>query len=322
MLLFSLIILGISIFISIKSYSYYKKSQEIKEEKIVKEQKNKEEILEQIEQQRKELNNIRKEKELTLKEKESLTDQNNIIKQQINDLTSSIKKIEEEQKQSVNEQVEQYRKEQYEKAQQDLDDFLNKSYLQKQDITSQIAQEENSLLDLKNKQQVINEAILRKKEIAEQTDFYRIIITEDEKQDIAALLEVENRIKNKEAIRRLIWDLYIKRPLGEMEKRVLKNQEISGIYKITNIETEESYIGKSTNIKTRWVNHLKTVIGLDGAAHSTLHTRMEKDGFWNYSFEVLEEVEKSQLSSREAYWINFYDTKKYGLNMKEGSYGT
>lgn len=49
---------------------------------------------------------------------------------------------------------------------------------------------------------------------------------------------------------------------------------------------------------------------------------MEKDGLWNYTFEVLEEINKDNLSAREAYWINFYDTKNYGLNMKEGSYGT
>ena len=102
-----------------------------------------------------------------------------------------------------------------------------------------------------------------------------------------------------------------------MIKRVTGGRDISGIYKITYIKTGESYIGKTTNIKTRWQNHIRTVIGLEGAAHSTLHTHMEKNGLWNYTFEILEEVSKDKLTEREKFYINLYNTTKQ-LNMREG----
>ncbi|MBQ4060550.1 MAG: GIY-YIG nuclease family protein [Bacilli bacterium] len=103
-----------------------------------------------------------------------------------------------------------------------------------------------------------------------------------------------------------------------MIKRITNGKKISGIYKITYLKTGEAYIGKTTDISTRWTNHIKTVCGLEGAAHSTLHTYMEDKGLWNFTFEILEEVEKDKLSEREAYYIDFYDTKHYGLNMKKG----
>lgn len=238
------------------------------------------------------------------------------------ELQSQLEALKEFGTDQVNEQLEEYRKKEEANLQNELSQYVYNCEKKKDQIVAEICDAEEKLKDLKKKQDTINQAILRKKEAEEQTDYYKVIIPLNDQKDIQALLEIESRIRNKEAIRKLIWDLYIKRPLAEMEKRVLQNKDVCGIYKITNIQTQEAYIGKSTNIKTRWINHLKTVIGLSGAARSTLHNRMEKDGLWNYTFEVLEEVEKDHLSAREAYWINFYDTKNYGLNMKEGSYGT
>jgi hypothetical protein len=45
---------------------------------------------------------------------------------------------------------------------------------------------------------------------------------------------------------------------------------------------------------------------------------MEKEGVWNFTFELLEEVPKDQLNEREKYYIDFYDSKKYGLNIRSG----
>jgi hypothetical protein len=44
---------------------------------------------------------------------------------------------------------------------------------------------------------------------------------------------------------------------------------------------------------------------------------MARDGLWNYTFEILEEVDKDHLSSRESYYIDLYGTKTQ-LNMKAG----
>ena len=52
-------------------------------------------------------------------------------------------------------------------------------------------------------------------------------------------------------------------------------------------------------------------------SHSTKFL-MEEDGIWNWKFELVEKVSKEALGEREKFWINFYDSKKFGLNEKNG----
>ena len=76
-----------------------------------------------------------------------------------------------------------------------------------------------------------------------------------------------------------------------MVKRVLQGGAPSGIYKITRLKTGEVYIGKSTNVKDRWIQHCKTVYGAGTIAHSILHTTMAKDGLEQFTFELVEAIE-------------------------------
>lgn len=189
--------------------------------------------------------------------------------------------------------------------------------------TLEIYQEEltaikNELDEFQAKRAAVNEAIRREKELSEQELFYSIDVPEADREDIQVLQSMDARLHNRDVIPKLIWELFIRRPTQEMIKRVTGGRKFGGIYKITYKKTGEAYIGKSTDISTRWQNHIKTVIGLEGAARSTLHTRMARDGLWNYTFEVLEELNKDELSARETYYINLYGTKNQ-LNMKEGS---
>ena len=171
--------------------------------------------------------------------------------------------------------------------------------------------------DYRAKRDAINEAVLREKQIQEQEEFYRICISNEAQQDIQVLEQIRNKLSNREALSKLIWEVFIQRPTTEMIKRVTAGRDIGGIYKITYLKTGEAYIGKTTSFKTRWVNHIKTVTGLEGAAHSTLHTHMEKNGLWNYTFEILEEVAKDKQTEREKYYINLYGTINQ-LNMRKG----
>ena len=185
-------------------------------------------------------------------------------------------------------------------------------------LQKQIEEVLNELNEYKKKRDSINEAIMREKEIRERETFYKINISKSDIEDIETLEQIRPRLKNREALSKLIWEVFIRRECQEMIKRITSGRKVCGIYKITYTKTGEAYIGKTTDIQTRWQNHIKTTIGLDGCAHSTFHTRMEKDGFWNYTFEILEEVEKEKLGEREKYWIKFYNTTAYGLNQKEG----
>ena len=175
----------------------------------------------------------------------------------------------------------------------------------------------NLLDDYRSQREAVNLAILREKELKEKENFYKIVIPENDQEDIEVLKTIGPRLRNREALNKLIYDVFVKRPLSELIKRVTNGKEISGIYKITYIKTGEAYIGKTTNISTRWQNHIKTACGLEGAARTTFHNRLEQDGIWNYTFEILEEVPKDKLSEREKFYIELYGTDTQ-LNMKKG----
>lgn len=196
---------------------------------------------------------------------------------------------------------------------------ISKQYeTRKSALDAEILFLKSQLDDFRARQESVHEAILRQKQLEEKEDFYSLQVSENDKDDIAVLQRMDLKLHNRDVIPKLIWDLFIRRPAQEMIKRVTGGRSISGIYKITNKQTHEAYIGKTTDISTRWQNHLKTAVGLEGAAKSTLHTRLAADGIWNYTFEILEEVPKDQLSAREVFYIDLYGTKKQ-LNMKEGN---
>ena len=204
-----------------------------------------------------------------------------------------------------------------EKYEEDFNNWLNQKQIEKEQIEKEQLEILAELEDFRRRRAAINEAILRDKEIKEKEDFYRIILTENDLSDMKILEEIAPRMKNRDIIPKLIWDTILRRPVQEMIKRVTGGKEISGIYKITYTKTGESYIGKTTDIKTRWQNHCKTAIGLEAAASSTFHTRLASDGIENYTWEVIEEVSKDKLGEREKYWIDFYETKNQ-LNMRKG----
>lgn len=168
----------------------------------------------------------------------------------------------------------------------------------------------------RSKRAAINEEIRRQKEVEMKQDFYRIQFDEEDKNDVEILRSIAPRLRHPEAINKVIWSAYYQKPLAELRKRVAI--EGSGIYKITRIKTGEIYIGKAHNVSDRWTSHVKTALGVGTLASSQLHRAMAADGCENFLFELLEEVPKDKLSERESYYIDFYDSKNYGLNTIRG----
>ena len=217
----------------------------------------------------------------------------------------------------INHSLELEEKRKQELLQRQLDDFIASTAETKKSVNEEIEELRSLLEDYKSKRDLINQAIVHEKEIHEQQDFYRIVLNESDKEDIQLLNTIEMRLHSREALYKLIYDVFYKKPLNDMINRVLQGKEFCGIYRITNLKTNESYIGKSTNIKTRWQNHCKTAIGLDGMARTKIHSAMKEYGIDNFSFEVLEKCTKENYSEREKYWINFYETNVYGYNIQK-----
>lgn len=92
-----------------------------------------------------------------------------------------------------------------------------------------------------------------------------------------------------------------------------------GIYKITNKINNKAYIGQSIQIKERWGQHKRN--SFNPRTHTyeyPLSRAIRKYGLKNFTFEVLELVEKENLTTREQYWIDFYNTldPNYGYNLE------
>ena len=217
----------------------------------------------------------------------------------------------------INHSLELEEKRKQELLQRQLDDFIASAAETKKSVNEEIEELRSLLEDYKSKRDLINQAIVHEKEIHEQQDFYRIVLNESDKEDIQLLNTIEMRLHSREALYKLIYDVFYKKPLDDMLNRVLGGKEFCGIYRITNLKTNESYIGKSTNIKNRFKQHIRTAIGLDGVARTKIHGAMKEYGIDNFSFEVLEKCTKETYSEREKYWINFYETNVYGYNIQK-----
>lgn len=170
----------------------------------------------------------------------------------------------------------------------------------------------------RSKRDAINKEILRQRKIAEEQDFYKIRFTEADKKDIEILRPIAPRLQHPEVINKIIWNSYYQKPLAELRKRLLPNGDISGIYKITRIKTNEIYIGQTTSIDRRFQDHVKTALGVGTLASSQFHRVMSEDGPENFYFEILEEVEKDKLRERESYYISWFKSDKFGLNSISG----
>ena len=136
--------------------------------------------------------------------------------------------------------------------------------------------------------------------------------------DINYLLDdVVPRISNKDVILKLIWQEYFQKPT----KEVLGNigaKDAPGIYKITNLVNGKCYIGKSTKVASRMIDHVKGAIGISSISDQKIHQEMRKEGIWNFYFEVLCECLREQLSEKEKFFIEFYKSQTYGYNVKAG----
>jgi len=108
-------------------------------------------------------------------------------------------------------------------------------------------------------------------------------------------------------------------PANEMILRVLGPQVHTGIYKITNVDSGKVYIGQSVNVRNRWLQHIKRGIGAEIATNATLYLDMDKSCIWNFTFELIEDCDALLLNEREAFWIDFYDSKEQGLNETAGN---
>ena len=287
------------------------------EEKIIEIYKNKEKkYLEIYEQRINELDKNLLEKRRILNELILQEEKNKELK--IKEIQKDLENIRRNEKIKINYLLEEEKRNKQEKILKEIENFSIEQNKIKEQISLNISELTKTLEDYQQKQETINNEILRKKQIEENQDFFRVCLDENTISDINILNNVRTQLRNNTLIDKFIYDCYISKPVNEMIKRVTLNSSVSGIYKITRLKTGEIYIGKTTDIKNRFQQHAKSCFHCGTISHSNLHTIMKKDGIQNFTFEILEKVEKDKLNEREKYWIDFYDTTKFGLNERRG----
>ena len=209
------------------------------------------------------------------------------------------------------------KEEQVQRIADEFTEFMLRQDELKKKYSAEVNEIKAELDSFSEKREAVNAAILRERELEEKEDFFRIVVPKEDQEDIEVFETIAPRLRNKEALNKLIFNVYIQRPMDEMIKRVTGGRDISGIYKITYLKTGEAYIGKTVHIPDRFRQHVKSSLDIGTIAHSSFHNRLKKDGLWNYTFEILEEVPKENLTEREKFYIKLYGTDTQ-LNMKVG----
>lgn len=267
-------------------------------------------------------------------------DEQKKINEEINDLTlrkfQLLEEIEKEknnisltyqnEKNKINEQIQLY-KDNLNYANEQYIDVLEKSYKKNEEeyfnkIKTLNDKEELYKKELNKIKESLNagtRAILREKELKEKADYYRLKISKEDLSDIEALNKIKSVLHQPIILSKLIWSTYFQKQTTELCNRVFGAGIKCGIYKITNLISNQVYIGQSVNIQDRIKQHIKCGLGIDASATNKLYKAMQEDGVWNFSFELMEECSREQLNEKERQWIEMYQSDKIGYNSTKGN---
>lgn len=217
-------------------------------------------------------------------------------------------------------------KESTKNAYDNYEQTLEKLYLQnEQDYDNKIQQlkkQENEVVEslnkLKDSLSAGVQAQLREREMKDSLKFYKLNPGSVELSDIKILNQIKLSLHEPVILNKLIWTTYFQKSTTEMCNRILGTEKKCGIYKITNIETQQCYIGQSVDVSSRWKDHVKGGLGIDASATNKLYKAMQEYGVWNFTFELLEACPRERLNEKEKFWISLYQSDKYGYNSTKG----
>ena len=173
--------------------------------------------------------------------------------------------------------------------------------------------------ELSKIQNVINAATeAHKLEMAESSkkDFHRLQLTSDDLEEINTLKTVVPKMRDPLALNKAIWKVYYEKPYMALIGRVIGASKKMGIYKITNIKNNMSYVGQAVDVAERWKQHIKRGIGAEAPTKNKLYPAMLQEGVENFTFELLTECSKEELNEQEDYYQELFHCKDYGYSIK------
>lgn len=210
----------------------------------------------------------------------------------------------------------QQKKKNIELKYQQYEESLKQQIHNIQDLRNQV---QSDLTQLKSVYEAATAARLRQQEEQDKLSFYKIKLSDKQIDDIVNLQEWKKQLNQPSIVSKIIWSAYIMKPTTDLCNRVLGSASACGIYKITNKQTGDIYIGQSVNIAERWKQHVKCGLGIDASATNKLYNNMQKYGVWNFTFEILQKCTRDKLNEKERFWIQMYQSNKVGLNVTKGN---
>ena len=260
-----------------------------------------------------------------------ITDSLNKINSMQDQLASTIKQKEliEESNKKAQELIAQSEQLANEKAEavyeKRLDELIHEYQIYKRDLQSiidrnndKIQEQEQELQSLKDTKIAAIAAAQKEKEIQKSKNDYCLILPIEYSNDIKILRGVAGQIAKPRSILMAIWQAYYT-PLAKKKfPQILGKTDVCGIYKITNQETGECYIGQAVDVRRRWMDHCKAGLGIDTPQGNQLYAAMQEYGLDVFSFELLLECKPEELNEKEKYFIELYNSDAVGYNGNKG----
>lgn len=288
---------------------YFNQGKQIRIEKnseIEKQNQEKDKIKHDIE----ELSNRRTELLLAIEKEKQKYDEN--IEKEKNKLSEQLK-IYKQNAQYASDEYSSTLEKQYQKVEQSYDTKVRQ-------LEEELQDAESRLQELRNSLSAGVQAQLREREKEENIQFYKLSISPIDLEDIVKLNTLKIALHQPVILSKLIWTQYFQKQTTEMCNRILGTKKICGIYKITNLKTQQCYIGQSVDVAQRWKDHVKCGLGIDASATNKLYNAMQNDGVWNFTFELIEECPRADLDKKEKQWIEMYQSNIYSYNATKGNH--
>jgi hypothetical protein len=298
----------------------YKTKNSIKEDIITK-QKNSKIQNENISLEQDKIKLTNEIKDLNIKINKELDRTSNLLSTMSDDISNQRKGMEEEAKKAFDRYCEILDQNYIQKELEydNLIKILEQSYNKRQDELkeqSEIVLKE--LEKLRSAREATIAAQIKEQEIKEQLDFYKLNPSLADLNDIEILNTIKPKLSKPRILSMLIWSTYFQKEMTNLCNNILGTKTITGIYKITNQQTNKCYIGQSVDVGKRWKDHAKCGLDIDTPAGNKLYKDMLDIGIWNFSWELLEKCSKEELNERERYYIELYQSKDYGYNATKG----
>lgn len=149
--------------------------------------------------------------------------------------------------------------------------------------------------------------------VKENGGFHRFKLGEREKKLVELVREIEKGYPELEKdLAKIEWS---KVWLPQLQKWCSEVSGICGIYRLRVIGEEGKeicYVGQAKDIKERWYQHVKKMVGVDSKGGELLYDYEPDQLEWG----VVETVEEKELNERERYWIEFFGCREIGLNRR------